>query len=337
MRGLTRARQATRLLGIGNATVFRPGRDSPATRIPALARTGAGTLLALAELRATRADTGRIAIGLRRSLDGGASWGALIRVAEEGNSTARNPVPVVLASGRILLISCLDRVDRTGSPLDPTRVQVRHSDDDGLSWSEPLDITEQVREPGWRWYATGPGSVAPLASGRIVIPANHSRGGVHRAHALLSDDEGATWRLGGTVESALSNEGQLAQRADGSVLLYLRTRAPGGKEFAVSDDEGASWRPGPAALELAGPVCQSDLIAIGDELFATAHRHPTQRRGLGIRRSRDGGETWPEALRLVVGPAGYSDLVALDGDLLGVLFERGHRIVFRAIDRASIH
>ena len=315
--------------------VFRPRHDAVATRIPAIVRALDGSLLAFAELRSSRADTGRIAIGLRRSADDGAGWGAVIRLTDD-TGCARNPVPVVRADGRILLLSCLDPVEAgtNGAPRGavPSRVRVQHSDDNGLSWSAPHDISEQVRESGWRWYATGPGGVAQLASGRILIPANHAgRDRMHRAHTFHSDDGGETWALGGRVDSPGSNEGQLAQRPDGRVLLYLRNRVPGGKEFAISEDDGASWRPGPAAPDLAGPVCQCDIIAVGDELFATTHRRGTRRIGLKVRRSRDGGETWPDAAAVVCGASAYSDLVALRDGRIGILFERGRRVSFRVL------
>jgi sialidase-1 len=317
--------------------VFRPRRDAVATRIPALVRAADGALLAFAELRSTRADTGLIEIGVRRSVDDGASWGAVIRVTDDG-ACARNPVAVVRADGRILLLSCLDPAEAgtDGRPRGtvPTRVRVQHSDDGGSSWSAPRDISEQVREPDWRWYATGPGAVAQLTGGRILIPANHAgRDRVHRAHTLYSDDGGESWSLGGRVDSPGSNEGQLAQRPDGRVLLYLRNRVPGGKEFSISDDQGETWQPGPEARELAGPVCQCDIIAVGDELFATTHRRGTRRSGLTVRRSRDGGETWPDAATVVCGASAYSDLTAMPDGRIGVLFERGHRISFRVLRR----
>ena len=315
--------------------VFRPRHDAVATRIPALVRAADGALLAFAELRSTRADTGLIELGVRRSTDDGASWGAVIRATDDG-ACARNPVPVVRADGRILLLSCLDPADAgtDGRPRGavPTRVRVQHSDDGGLSWSDPRDISGQVRDPEWRWYATGPGAVGQLASGRILIPANHAgQDRVHRAHALYSDDGGASWSLGGRVDSPGSNEGQLAQRPDGRILLYLRNRVPGGKEFAISDDEGESWRPGPTGRELAGPVCQCDIIAVGDELYATTHRRGSRRAGLTVRRSRDGGETWPAAATVVWGSSAYSDLAALPDGRIGVLFERRRRISFRVL------
>ncbi len=315
--------------------VFRPGRDAVATRIPAILRADDGALLAFAELRSSRRDIGRMCIGMHRSTDGGVTWGPVIRLTDD-TACARNPAPVVRADGRILLLSCLDPAEAgangTARGAVPTRVRVQHSDDHGRSWSEPRDISEQARRPGWRWYATGPGAVTRLASGRLLIPANHAgRDRVHRAHTLHSDDGGDTWAIGGRVDSPGSNEGQLAQRPDGRVLLYLRNRVPGGKEFAISDDEGETWRPGPAAPELAGPVCQCDIVAVGDELFATTHRRGTRRVGLTVRRSRDGGESWPDAARVTRGASAYSDLTALPGGRIGVLYEHGRRIAFQVL------
>ncbi len=83
---------------------------------------------------------------------------------------------------------------------------MQHSDDDGLTWSAPREITAQVKRPGWRWYATTPGHALQLTTGRVLVPANHTvapagtdtgaEAKYHGGHCLLSDDRGATWRLG---------------------------------------------------------------------------------------------------------------------------------------------
>ncbi len=52
---------------------------------------------------------------------------------------------------------------------------------------------------------------------------------------------------------------------------------------------------------------------------------PTARLRLTLRGSDDGGRTWPHSRLLVAGRVGYSDLVALDGGAVGVLYEAGPR------------
>ena len=64
----------------------------------------------------------------------------------------------------------------------------------------------------------------------------------------------------------------------------------------------------------------------GRTLFFAQASSPNAREKLTLRRSDDGGATWPRALVLWDGPAAYSSLRLLpDGAHLGVLYERGER------------
>ena len=74
-------------------------------RIPALAVTQNGTLLAFAEARRNDAsDHGNIDTVLRRSEDAGKTWGPELIVADDGDNTMGNPCPVVdQDTGRIWL------------------------------------------------------------------------------------------------------------------------------------------------------------------------------------------------------------------------------------------
>ena len=143
--------------------LFVSGREGYHTfRIPALAVTTAGTVLAFAEGRRNgSADTGDIDLALRRSTDDGLSFGELQVVVEGGGDVAGNPAPVVdRDSGRIWLPFC--RNDGEG-PEDlihagkaPRTVWVTCSEDDGATWAAPREITADVKDPAWTWYTTGP-------------------------------------------------------------------------------------------------------------------------------------------------------------------------------------
>ena len=323
----------------GDVTVYECGREAPSTRIPALARCDDGTLLAFAELRARVGDSGHIGIGVRRSTDDGRTWEPVVVVRDDGRHCSRNPVPIFdRRTGRVVLVTCWNRADdderrvETGGA-EITRVFVQHSDDRGRTWSDPREITDTVRRPGWRWYATGPGGVEQLASGRLVVPCNHSdpanRTARHRSHAILSDDGGATWRLGGVVDAPGTNEAQLAQRPDGAVLLYMRNQAEGRKQLAVSRDEGDSWEPARRIPEFVGTACQGDILAVGDLLLATSHQHFRRRADLAVNASTDGGATWPAYTVVSPTSAAYSDLVELGDGRIGMLVERDDaRIAF---------
>lgn len=157
-------------------------------RIPAVVRTRSGTLLAFAEGRtAGKQDAGDIDVVLRRSRDGGCTWGPLQVVAAGHGDTRGNPAPVVdPGTGNIVLLTSYNSGDVTEAQIlrgDVTEEQgrrafVQTSDDDGQTFSAPKEITSTAKRPDWRWYATGPGHAVALTrgehAGRLIVPANHS-------------------------------------------------------------------------------------------------------------------------------------------------------------------
>ncbi|MDJ1133518.1 sialidase family protein [Streptomyces iconiensis] len=347
---------------------FRAGSEGYASfRIPACVRAPDGAVLAFAEGRVdSSADSGDIDIVAKRSEDGGLTWGRLQVVAEHGDGTAGNPAPVVLAEGRLLLVfvrnaaaATEDRIRRgLVTQADGRRVWVRHSDDGGATWSEPREITEAVKRPEWRWYATTPGHAIQLdagpGAGRVVVPANHSippsepgdngtEGRYNGGHDLLSDDGGATWRLGyldddpdGRVNV---NETTAAQLPDGRV--YFNTRndteppAPAAhRADAVSEDGGetltAPFEPKP---ELTAPVVQGSVLQLRDPdvLLFSAPADPELRRRMTVRASDDGGVTWRTAHTVDERPAAYSDLVRVDRTTLGLLYETGETSAYSTV------
>ncbi|MBU3868701.1 glycoside hydrolase [Streptomyces sp. 4503] len=340
---------------------FRAGTEDYASyRIPAVVLTHAGTLLAFAEGRAdSSADHGRIDLVLKRSADGGRTWGALQLVARNGDGTAGNPAPVVLdggpRDGRVLLVhvrsaasATEDRIRRGEvSAADGRRVWLTHSDDDGASWSEAREITASTKRPEWRWYATTPGHALRLRygahAGRIVVAANHSlpptvpgddgtEGRYNGGHDLLSDDDGATWRIGYVDDNPDGyvnvNETTAAQLPDGRVYFNTRTdaTAPGTRADAHSGDGGATldlpFRP---QAGLVAPVVEGSVLHLGepDALLFSGPADPAYRALMTVRTSHDGGVTWRPTHTVNGLPAAYSDLVRLDDATVGLLYETG--------------
>ena len=219
-------------------------------RIPSIVAAPDGTLLAFAEGRqANASDSGDIDLVMKRSTDGGLTWSALTVIGDNGPNTFGNPCPVVDAStGTIWLFTTHNRgVDResaiiAGEAGGTRTVWLMRSDDNGVTWSPPVEVTASTKRSDWTWYATGPGVGIQTTAGRLVIPANHAEAhtGIHRSHVIYSDDGGSTWTIGGIADPG-TNESQIAELSDGRLMLNMRNHPPkpvNVRQVAISDDGG---------------------------------------------------------------------------------------------------
>ena len=252
--------------------------------------TAKGTVLAYCEARKfSGLDWGEIEVHLRRSTDGGRTFGPARQVAHLGPRLPRNPVilvpgqkkkaggpdeqtvnnPVAIASrdGTVHLIYCVEYM----------RCFHVRSTDDGVTWSPPVEITsafEAFRSDWpWRVIATGPGHGIELHRGRLVVPvwlakSDDSPHGNGVGATIISDDQGATWRRGaiavpndaftpGTSETIATELG------DGRVMLLARTHGAPNRKVAVFSPDGASGWSAPAYVDaLLEPVCMAGLHTI---------------------------------------------------------------------------
>ncbi|WP_406445581.1 glycoside hydrolase [Streptomyces sp. NBC_01613] len=330
-------------------------------RIPATVTTPRGTVLAFAEGRHNGAgDTGHIDVVLRRSDDGGCSWGPLQVVAAGDGNTRGNPAPVVdPRTGAVVLLTSYNSGAVTEAqimrgevtPEESRRVFVQRSQDDGRHFTPPRDVTAEVKPEGWRWYATGPGHAVALTrgphAGRLVVPANHSaappagspdtgqEAKYYGAHALYSDDGGRNWRLGFVDDSYdgvnNANESAAAQLSDGRLYFSSRDQngTSAGNRLDTYSGDGAESLDRPYAVQATlndVPVVQGGVLqlrGLDAPLLFSGPSVPTARRVMAIWRSGDGGGGFTKAVTLSQQPAAYSDLVQVGRRVVGVLYETG--------------
>jgi len=309
-------------------------------RIPAVVRTKAGTLLAFAEGRVNDCgDAGDIDLVMRRSTDGGKTWGPLQVLIEGNGHTRGNPAPVVdYESGRISLLSTYNPGDNPNHRVP----YLQHSEDDGLTWTDPVDVSDQISKPEWLWwYGTGPVHGIQLHhgphAGRLVVPCYYGTGTGQPGGVVLaySDDGGLTWQRGATDERPDTvlrpGESTAVELPDGRILVLAReqgsTPEPGNRAVAVSSDGGETFdAPFVTQHDLSMPMVQASVLSAYDRLLFSAPAHPGAREVMAIRASYDGGEswqTWQEGKVIWWGPAGYSDLVRIDDRLTGLAYEAG--------------
>jgi sialidase-1 len=317
-------------------------------RIPAIVRTPGGRLLAFAEARRDGcSDFGNVRIVMRRSRNGGKTWGPLETVAENGSLQAGNAAPVVdtmdlrYPHGRVFLVYSTGDAPESAvmQGKGTRRVWFRTSVDDGATWAAPVEITASVKLSSWRAYASGPGHALQLTegphAGRIVFAANHSEGPSqaggrsYQAHTFFSDDHGSTWRLGATVAAPGSNESTAAEGPGGTVVMNSRDQSGShARILSISRDGSGHWDSTFVAQDLPDPTCEGSMIGyeVAKDrrvlLFSNAGDR-RERWNLTISVSMDGGRSWPRHTVLYAGPAAYSDIVALPQGRLGVLWERG--------------
>ena len=289
--------------------VFTAGTEGYHTfRIPVLLMSAPGTLLAFCEGRRDGVrDHGTIFLLLKRSFDGGRTWGPVQVIWQEEGHTSGNPAPVIdEASGKIVLVFCRNN----------SGVHLTESADDGVTWARPRNITRQVRLPHWEWYATGPSPGVCLHQGkrgRLVIPSNHSArlGGVlvGRAHAIYSDDHGKTWQLGEPVplpaESA-KFAAELRRQEDAE-----RKRALGTSRAEPVEPDKTPRPAGrdPGSLFAGNEAC---IVELPDGRLMMNTRGSA--RGVvparGVSMSEDGGATWSPLRHdaALVEPSCHADL-----------------------------
>jgi sialidase-1 len=318
-------------------------------RIPSVIVTPTGTLLGFAEARRTGAgDAGDIDLVVKRSRDGGASWSAPQVVGDNGPNTFGNPCPVVdTTTGVIWLLTTHNLgTDRerdiiAGTSQASRTVWAMKSDDDGVTWSRPIEITPSVKQRDWTWYATGPGVGIQMNSGRLVIPANHAEAGsgIHRSHVVFSDDGGKSWTLGASSDAG-TNESQVVELADGRLMLNMRNHPAKPANFrmvATSSDAGRTLSQARVDRTLIEPPAQASLLRLSTDTthdrdrLLFANPASAKRERLTVRVSYDEGATWPMSRVVHEGPAAYSSLVVLPDLSIGLLFERGDRSPYEKI------
>ena len=340
------------LLFVQSSTdVFVSGQDGyHSYRIPSLLVAPKDTVLAFCEgRRKSRSDTGDIDLVLRRSSDGGATWGPLQVVWDDAANTCGNPCPVLdRDTGTIWLLMTRNLgEDHESKIIDGTSkgsrtVWVSKSMDEGATWSTPLEITNETKGSKWTWYATGPGAGIQMKNGRLVVPCDHveaetKQGG---SHVIWSADHGATWTLGGAVPGGV-NECQVVERSDGSLLLNMRNWKTPSRERAVatSSDGGATWSALSHDAGLVEPVCQASILRYSWDPSRILFSNPADAKArvrMTVKLSKDEGKTWATLQELGDGPAAYSCLAVLPDRKAGCLYECGAQSAYEKIVLARI-
>ncbi len=358
------------------------GQDGCHTyRIPGLVTTSEGTLIAIYDNRYNRSKDLQedIDVGMSRSTDGGQSWESMRVIMDMGEWGGRprnrngigDPCILYNHTTSTLWVAALwmsgsspDKMiwwdSGTGmEPHETGQFVLVSSADDGRTWSEPVNITSQIKDPEWQLLLPGPGRGLVLDDGTLVFPAQFKKdigvqaidGGQFTSHSTIvySRDGGTSWHIGNGAKPN-TTEAQVVELTDGSLMLNMRDDlnrhekgADNGRAVAVTHDFGETWHMHPSSNNLlTEPNCMASLIAhdvvVDGEpmrllLFSNPNHH-TDRTHMTIKVSTDEGNSWPEDLQVLLNEDigfGYSCLTMVDNHTVGILYEGISNLFFQKI------
>ena len=343
-------------------------------RIPGLATTNDGTLIGVYDVRRDGGGDlpGNIDVGMSRSTDGGQTWKPMQVIQNMGDDPKwrgdgiGDPTVLVDRETRTIWVSGTwshgNRSWRGSGPgLEPAETGqwiLVKSEDDGVTWSDPINITKQVKKPEWCFLLQGPGKGITLSDGTIVFPAQYQdppdQKRLPHSTFIYSRDHGETW-LVATGAWDDTTESQIIELADGELMLNCRTNRGSKRAVLTTRDMGQTWQQHPTHLkDLIEPgSCMASLINIGRELKwrdlegfneeFLLFSNPDSLKGrnhMTIKASKDSGTTWPVEHHLLLdeqGGAGYSCMTMIDQETVGILYEgsQGH-MTFQRIKISEI-
>ena len=322
-------------------------------RIPGLVRTHAGTLVACygARWKKGKDVPNDVSVCVSRSSDGGRTWGPMQVVMDMGEwggaSRENNGVddPCLLldeTTGELMIFAGWRHVgepapqDTIPGGYNPTALSqmlLTRSVDDGQTWSAPVNLSLQLKDPTWISMIPGPGIGITLEDGTLAVPIQFEEAdGIPSASIITSRDHGATWQRGQGRIKRRVNEAQIAENEPGTIMINARDRSISGRRAVyTTTDLGDHWTKHATDSTLAECFCQASLYKIkaadnclGRDLllFCNCNHNPRQRRDMTVRLSLDGGLTWPCALLLDhYHGMGYSCMTLLDPETLGIFYE----------------
>ncbi|MDN5200638.1 sialidase family protein [Fulvivirgaceae bacterium BMA10] len=348
-------------------------------RIPGLTTTNKGTLLAVYDARknSSRDLQGDIDIGLSRSIDGGNTWEPMQTIMdmkdwgglpEKFNGVSDANILVDRSNGDIYAAGLWmygvinekgqwleglnedstawnhqwrNRGSQPGFGVKQTsQFLITKSTDDGVTWSEPLNLTKMCKKEDWWLWAPAPGNGITMADGTLVMPTQGRESqGLPFSNITYSSDQGKTWT---TSSAAYTNttESAVVELSTGQLMLNMRDNRNrmdkterNGRAIFTTFDLGKTWTEHTTSHgALQEPVCMASLhkhnyaengesksILLFSNPNSKHHRHK-----MTIKVSFDDGETWPKEYWLLLdeGPGrGYSCLTSIDENTIGILYE----------------
>lgn len=223
------------------------------------------------------------------------------------------------------------------------------STDNGLTWSDPVDITGMVKEDWMVFCGTGPGrgttTIMPDGTERLIFSIYHTNktGGLstQASATIYSDDGGETWTRGAAAVEALGEdpssasrltqltENQVIDLGGGKIVMFSRNYS-GAAYMSISTNGGETWDSCERNPAVYDTYCQMSALKHeynGKTYLIISNPNASGRNNMTIRVtditdgtiSKDSAD-W-KYTTINVGHDQYSCLTSIDENTIGILYE----------------
>ncbi|CAH1272037.1 NEU1 [Branchiostoma lanceolatum] len=327
-------------------------------RIPIIAQTPGGALIAIAEGRKYNSgDTGSKVVEIKRSTDKGSVWSSSVTILTDTQfKQGVNLGSVIVNRATRVIFLWFEHCLESQHYCERSTPYLMNSTDDGLTWNKPRNMSSVVG--GAKKFVTGPGlgiqkKLAPY-KGRLITcgHGDHLSDGVF---CVVSDDNGTTWHAAGSMKSIPfgrkkvdgdfnPDESQLVELPDGSLMVNMRNQLHYHCRCRVvmrSTDGGETFPLEQLYLDdtLVDSGVHASMLYHRDVLFFANPASSTTREDFKLRWSHDNGTTWPGLKTLWTESAGYSCMTvhdSVDGAFIFILYEKGTSTDYQWIEMIKL-
>lgn len=276
---------------------------------------------------------------MKTSKDGGVTWGNFQILSPKGMTHYTNGAGIYdTVRKRIVVQYNFVPAGDTAPVVNTTTWQI-FSTDDGMTWTEPKNLTAMLTScnPNINnMQIQSAGNKVQTATGRLIW-AGHNHG--DSVCVWYSDDGGETYETSKIFEG---NEISIAILDQKNNSLYMNGR--GGTRYSpyrtdyYSYDNGESWTAGTQSRLIGDGGCEGSVLNVDNVLyfFEPADKKRTK---MVMHCSRNQGRTWNSQVTINGDQrGGYSDMVELqNGKILAVWEDGSHPLGMNGVKRHHHH
>lgn len=299
-------------------------------RIPAIITAANGDLIVAIDERVPSCGdlkwNNDINIVTRRSKDNGNTWSDIEQIVNYplGQSASDPSMILDKTTGAIFLFFNYMDLNKEKNVY---YLKYTKSNDNGITWSTPIDISSQISKPEWhndfKFITSGRG--IQTTKGKLLHTMVNLESGLH---IFGSDNHGESWYF---IDKPITpaNESKVIELANGTWMINSRVNASGIRHIHTSNDEGLNWV-SRADSSLIDPGCNASILRYtstnqGDDknrlLFANA-KSTNERTNMTLQVSYDESFSWTEGKTIYEGSSAYSSMTILTNGDIGLFFEK---------------